>query len=264
MSRPFFCAGGVKSREQVSQGLPELPCLLPLLALVLFASAAHPDDGRLALTNDSSPWLRAVGRLKVPGQRLQNGRTAHFLEDCSATLLTPPGRAEADTIVTAWHCLELYGDLSRAITFTARTASGELLEREAYQLADGGGMYADWAILRLRPAVSSRQLAAMQPHPAPADPGRPITMAGYSRDAGVGEGGRVLTFDPDCAITAQRPDLGETDCTAFKGASGGAVIQFASGGQPRFCGVISQGNGTGKSTYVPLDAFRKTLNHYLQ
>jgi hypothetical protein len=202
--------------------------------------------------------------LQVPGQRQQDGRSAHYLEDCSATLVAPAGRTASDVIVTAWHCLELYGDLSRTITFTALTAAGEVVERQAFRLADGGGMHADWALLRLRPAVPSGQLAALQPHPALADAGRPVTMAGYSRDAGIGEAGRVLTFDPDCTITRQRPALGETDCTAFRGASGGAVIQFSSGGEPLLCGIISQGNGTGKSTFVPVDVFRKTLDHHLQ
>ena len=179
-------------------------------------------------------------------------------------MVTLPGRAEADIIVTAWHCLELYGDLSRTISFTLETASGETLERRARRLADGGGMDADWAILRVRPAIPRTRLAALQPHPALADADRPITMAGYSRDPGIGEGGRRLTFDRGCSITGRTSELGETDCIAYKGASGGAVIQITGSGKPMLSGVISQGNGAGKSTYVPLAAFRRTLYHYLR
>ncbi len=225
---------------------------------------AGAGDGREAFTGESSGWLQAVGKLRVPGQRLRDGHTSHYVEDCSATLLSLPGRPEADIIITAWHCLELYRDLSRDITFTARSPSGELLERRARRLADGGGMSADWAILRLQPGIPRRQLAGLQPHPALADPARPVTMAGYSRDSGIGDGGRVLSFHPDCAITESRPRLGETDCTAFKGASGGAVIQLSRQGEPLVCGVISQGNGSGRSTYVPLEAFSKSLRRHLR
>jgi hypothetical protein len=143
------------------------------------------------------------------------------------------------------------------------TVSGESLQREAYRLEDGGGMHADWAILRLRRAVSAQQVAALLIHPRSADPDQSVTMAGYSRDSGIGDNGKTLTFDPACTITAQERNLGDTDCTAFKGASGGAVIQFSSAGEPLVCGVISEGNGEGRSTFVPVSGFRNAINLYL-
>ena len=82
---------------------------------------------------------RAVGKLQVPGQRYRNGHSSHYLEDCSATLVSNATQHNANTIITAWHCLELYNDLSKPILFTARATSGEPLEREAFRLADGGG-----------------------------------------------------------------------------------------------------------------------------
>lgn len=264
MTRPVLSAIGKKQGSRPGQLPAHLCGLLLCLALSAAAGPAIAGDGRRAHTGDSDPWLQAVGRLRVPGQRLRDGHRSHYLEDCSATLVALPGRSHADIIVTAWHCLELYGDLSRDIVFTARTSTGELLERSARRLADGGGMAADWAILRLDRAVPHRQVAALQPHPAVADPARPVTMAGYSRDPGLGSGGRVLTYHPDCAITGSEPGWGETDCTAFKGASGGAVIQFSASGEPLVCGVISQGNGSGTSTYVPLETFRSSLIRYLR
>lgn len=264
MNGPVFCAIGKKHGNRAGRFHGRLCRLLLSLALASVPGPAWAGDGRRAYTGDSDPWLQAVGRLRVPGQRLHDGYRSHYLEDCSATLVALPGRSHADTVVTAWHCLELYGDLSRDIVFTARTRSGEWLEWSARRLADGGGMAADWAILRLDRAVPRGQLAALQPHPAVADPGRPVTMAGYSRDPGLGGGGRVLTYHPDCAITDSEPGLWETDCTAFKGASGGPVIQFSAGGEPLVCGVISQGNGSGTSTYVPLETFRASLNRYLR
>jgi hypothetical protein len=237
--------------------------LILCLALASWSTPAQPADKRQVFSGETFPWLHAVGKLQVPGQRHKDGHTSHYLEDCSATLVSLPGRVEADIIVTAWHCLALYRDLSKPIFFTAETASGAALKRQAHRLADGGGMHADWAILGLRNAVPAQVMTALSVHPQFADSARPIIMAGYSRDIGIGDEGHVLTFDPACTIIAQDQALGETNCTAFKGASGGAVIQLFDNGEPRICGVISQGNGQGHSTYVPMDSFRNAINLHL-
>ena len=241
-----------------------LACLLALLLPCPLPAAAQSPDNRQAFTGEVMPWLRAVGQLQVPGQRHRDGGISHYLEDCSATLVALPGRDEADIVLTAWHCLEWYRDLSRPIVYTARTASGARLEREARRLADGGGMHADWAILRLQRPVPARQVAPLHPHPERVDPGRPVTMAGYSRDDAVGQRGRVLTFDAHCAITGEQAGMAETDCAAFKGASGGAVVQLSGAGEPLLCGVISQGDGVGRSLYAPLHNFRNLLIRYLR
>jgi hypothetical protein len=89
-------------------------------------------------------------------------------------------------------------------------------------------------------------------------------MAGYSRDSGIGDSGQVLTFDPACVIQHQQRSLGDTNCLAHKGASGGAVIQLSNNTEPLMCGVISQGNGEGRSTFVPVSGFRNAINLYLK
>lgn len=238
-------------------------CLIAVWTLSAVATAAVARDTRLVFSSETHGWLRAVGKLQVPGQRHHAGHQAHYVEDCSATLVTRHGRSQADTIITAWHCLQWYGDLSKSITFTVMSISGEPLQRQAYRLEDGGGIHADWAIMRLHNPVQAAQVAALVVHPEAANPQRPVTMAGFSKDDGIGERGLVLTFDPDCAITAQDRHLGDTDCTAFKGASGGAVIQLSDAGEPRMCGVISQGNGEGRSTFVPVSGFRGALKLHL-
>ena len=45
-------------------------------------------------------------------------------------------------------------------------------------------------------------------------------MAGYSRDQGIGEGGKRLSFDPACLVTARAPASSASNCRAYKGASG--------------------------------------------
>lgn len=237
-------------------------------ALVAWPAAGSPEtpvDSREVFGRDAPQWMRAVGKLQVPGSRYRDGRRKHLLEDCSATLVSRTPGSKADTIITAWHCLADYQDLSKAITFTLPAGPGAAQGqvREAYRLADGGGMHADWAILRLYQAVSQGEPIALAVHPGRADPGMAISMAGYSRDAGMGEYGERLTFDPACRITGQFDSSSESNCRAHKGASGGAVVQISGSGLAQFSGVISTGDGAGYSTFVPVEVFRHAITRHL-
>ena len=239
-----------------------------LLWTALLAGTTAVSDtvtgNRLPYTAASPSWLQAVGSLRVPGVKLREGRRTHHRERCSATLVvSAPGRT-ADTIITAWHCLDFYTDQSRPITFTLPPGRRGELTREASRLGDGGGMDADWAILRLYRPVAAEEVAALPIGTGAADRARPVIMAGYSRDDRLGHGGRRLTYDPACRITAQTPARGDTDCRAHKGASGGAVIQLSPEGEPQFTGVISAGDGASTSIFVPVTHFGATLRQHLR
>ncbi len=232
-------------------------------ALTGATDAGTAGDPRQVYSAAAPLWLRAVGKLQVPGSKYNAGTREHLLEDCSATLVArTPGRP-ADTIITAWHCLAHYDDLSKPIVFTLLPGQPGTLTREAYRLADGGGMYADWALLRLRQSVPTAAVDALAIAPGGADPARPVTMAGYSRDEGIGEGGKRLSFDPACLITARAPTTSTSNCRAYKGASGGAVMQLSTAGTPQLSGVISEGDGAGLSTFVPVAAFRSAISLHL-
>ena len=237
--------------------------LLAAVALPGPAAVAGPDeDSRQVQTASSPAWLAAVGRLQVPGSKFSDGRRRHHREDCSATLVARRPGDRSDTIVTAWHCLEFYHDLSKPIRFLLPGETMTGAGREAYRVADGGGMRADWAILRLHSAVPRRLAQAVLVDSDPADPQRPISMAGYSRDDGIGAGGERLTFDLDCSISRQQSHSSESDCWAYKGASGGAVVQLSTEGVPVLRGVISQGNGAGFSSYVPTGHIRSAVRQH--
>ena len=204
-----------------------------------------------------------MGKLDVPGSRYRNGRRKHYREDCSGTLLAGAAGRRADIVLTAWHCLEYYEDLSRAIIFTLRPGSANPVTREAYRVADGGGMHADWALLKLYRPVEAGDVQGLRPHPQRADAARPITMAGYSGDDGLGGGGTTLTYHNDCRITQQQTRESESDCQVYKGASGGAVIQLSPDGEAQVSGVISRGDSESVSIYVPVAGFRGALNRFL-
>ena len=221
-------------------------------------------DTRQQLSPASPHWLRAVGKLHIPTIKYEAGRRSNHVEDCSATLVTVNALRKADTIVTAWHCLEHYRDLSKTIVFTLMPNQNEQVQRQAYRLADGGSMAADWAILRLERPITGTDIYPLKVNPVRADPQVLITMAGYSKDKGKGKEGKSLSYDADCQIIAQRTNDSHSDCIAHKGASGGAVVQLSNGVDALYSGVISSGDGAGLSTFIPVSGFRSALSFHLR
>lgn len=199
---------------------------------------------------DNSPsWLAAVGTLTVPGHRFEQGERLHHRENCSATLIG------SRTILTAWHCLEYYRDLSQEIVFSLPYQPQQPRWR-ARRLDDGAGMSADWAILRLEGPVENVVPVAVRPQFTTAD-GPGISMAGYSRDSILGAGGDKLTWQAQCNITGDETYRVATNCEAYKGASGGPVIR-----QGKVVGVISAGDSAGITYYVPSRAFMGAVRRH--
>ena len=258
---------GRAMNRTLSQPLPISACRSSLRSLfgwcLVVLAACNQDlhaDDREVYDGGAPSWLQAVARLQVPGSRVLEGARQHYIEDCSATLVVGRKGARANTVITAWHCLEYYRDLSRPLTLQFSNGySGE-----AYRVADGGSMDADWAILKLYRPIPPATVEALLPQQEPADPARSITMAGFSRDPGLGQGGTRLTYDRNCSILSQDARSGHTDCNAYKGASGGAVIQLNEDGAARLTGVISSGDSEKQSlhtgNYGKHDANRVTIN----
>ena len=239
--------------------------LLTLLA-ASFATAAEPGDGELrqVYSEASPPWLQSVGRLDVPGMKYDNGRRVHHRENCSATLVGSPGK-RASYIVTAWHCLEFYRDLSKIITFSLDAYDGNDLTMEVQPIIDGGSMDADWAILKLvaqKPQLI--QPIGLAPAGSTANNTETLAMAGYSRDTGLGAAGTTLTYHANCRSLVQGKYSTSSNCQAYKGASGGAVVTYSESGEAMFAGVISEGDSEGTSTFVPVSRFRSVLNRYIR
>jgi V8-like Glu-specific endopeptidase len=217
-----------------------------VLLLLISNSLATQAEPRQVFTPDSPVWLQAVGQLTVPGQRYEAGESAHYREDCSATLIG------AQTILTAWHCLEYYRDMSHDIVFRLPYSTGQQ-SRLAHRLADGGGMSDDWAVLQLnRPIVDITPVPVRMEFIADTD--SRISIAGYSRDEGLGQRGNMLTWQATCAVTENEWYRVATNCLAYKGASGGpALVEGA------IVGVISAGDGQGRTYYVPSSSFRSAV-----
>jgi V8-like Glu-specific endopeptidase len=214
-------------------------------------------ESREMFSANSPQWLEAVGKLQVPGVKYEQGQQRNHREACSATLIGSRGSTQANTIITAWHCLEFYEDLSKTIVFTLRNGTPDSFSSEARVLAHGGGMHADWAILRLQTPVSASQFTALELNSTGVDTLRPITMAGYSNDGENSQYGQRLSYDFSCdVLPSVISNNGASNCIAMKGASGGAVTQISADGRIELAGVISRGNSSDFSEYVPVEIFR--------
>jgi hypothetical protein len=231
--------------------------LILFLCLALHARA----DSRQAYSADSPAWMAAIGKLDVPGQKWENADRHHLNEHCTATLVGNGGPQPGRYILTAWHCVEYYRDLSQAIIFTLPAAG---IEREARLVASGGGMHADWALLRLLlPVAAESVLPFMALTAATENAQSGLTMAGYSSDNTLGLSGSVLTYDPDCTVITRESSAITTNCTAYKGASGGPVVGHFKNAPPRLLGVISAGDSRTRSLYAPSSLFASALRQYL-
>lgn len=203
-------------------------------------SAADP---RLRAEQHPTSWQASLVRLQVPLSRWQDGQKTHWVEDCTATLVaTVPPR-----LLSAWHCFDGRLDLAKpARVLVDKRWHPVRLERS------GGSMAADWALLSMPDILADTALALPIASAAP-DTGAPIVMAGFSGDSGLGASGEALTYDPDCTVQAPKDSWLTTDCVAFKGASGGPVLQRRESGWS-VTGVISARDPSGPVMFLPTAA----------
>ncbi len=223
---------------------------LPLLMLFSLSCAADP---RQVYRPDSPVWLQAVGKLTVPGSHYKNGDRHHHEKHCTATLVTE------DIILSGWHCLEYYTDLSQDIIFTLPNAK-TLITRTARHLVDGGGMQADWLLLKLNRPISKRVAVAVPVGTLTvAKPGtQALTLAGYSRDSGLGADDQQLSYHRGCEILYKESYRVATNCVALKGSSGGPIVH-----QQTIVGVVSAGDSEQLSYYTPSNSFISAVRLYL-
>jgi hypothetical protein len=234
--------------------------LSPKHLLFIFILLAQNGHSQQQYGPESPAWLGAVGKLTVPGKQWSDGDWHHLSEHCSATLLRRRADKQAAYLLSAWHCIEHYRDLSYDITFEL---PGSSLVRRARLVDSGGSMAADWALLKLVQAVPTTTVTSMViPAKTPAVTNQPMIMAGYSSGPLGKLGAAPLSYDSHCQILEERAALVTTDCQASKGASGGPVISGL-GDNMQLLGVVSSGDGGSRSLYVPITVFAGALRQHL-
>ncbi len=211
--------------------------------------------------NSQSPnWLAAVGRLSVPSQQWIAGDWQHRTEHCSATVLHRDSASRAQYLLSAWHCVEHYRDLSHDIRF--QLPGSEALHK-ARLVTSGGSMEADWALLKLqRPLPLADQNWTNLAYGNTSDEHQFMTMAGYSSGPTFPEGQAPLSYHSGCRMLSAETARVATNCFARKGASGGPVV-IDLGGRPHLIGVVSGSDRQGRSYFAPIDLFAAVLRQYL-
>ena len=205
-------------RVRVVRTLAALP-LLGSLALL----RAEPEGGGIVTVDEGRrvaacdveeppPWTKGVARLvcRLAGGQRRIGTAVLVAPDLALTALHNVAGAEGPAL------LQFGFDGEREFAGIRRTAGNA-----AAHDAEG-----DWVLLRLDAPVDDVTPLTMAEHPLREYDRRSLLVAGYSADAGLGRGGRVLTWDAKCRLLHH--DRGkrvlETDAVTYPGASGGPAF----------------------------------------
>jgi hypothetical protein len=79
-----------------------------------FASEAEFPRQRFDAT--APKWMANVANIEGPAIKYEQGRARHYIEYCSGTLLKSAKTSQPRFMISAWHCVEHYQDLSRDLT----------------------------------------------------------------------------------------------------------------------------------------------------
>ena len=199
--------------------------------------------------------------VKTPQWQLEKGEPAKY-ENCSVSLVSDTVGGDGQIVVGAGHCIvqwvsgtasksspyigELrntksgkhwkrdtvydweYKQENTVMIFTSNT--GEVVKRRLAEIFFAETDKGDYFIGKLDNPISYSKIKPLLN--APADysdlldkeefPGAFATMAGFSRDSGRGQNGKVMTYD-NCKLAGGQNGLKMGHCYTYGGASGGAT-----------------------------------------
>lgn len=214
------------------------------LLLADLSAADEVESSRHRFDAKAPDWMENVVNIEVPAIKFEHGRARHYTEYCSGTLLKSSATLPTRFVVSAWHCVEYYQDLSRDLK--VQFPHSRSTHRSAYTarvIDSGGSISRDWALLELSNGPSTAQLEGLSL--LAIDTNKPATAAGFAM--ALPNGRQRLSFDNSCQAN------GETEwvrCTTSKGASGGPIVQTHES-MPGIVGVISQGDSQALTISFP-------------
>ena len=147
-------------------------------------------------------------------------------------------------------------------TDAIKDLKGNIISRIAYRRSNGGGMHADWAILKLDKEVKRSEVKPIEYLIPDISVGDSISIAGYAKDKNSA-GNRFDLNYGECKVTEIATDIRLSDCTAVKGNSGGAVMRKIDQYNFGLAGIISEGNERNISSFVPIKIFYPELQKYM-
>ncbi len=213
------------------------------------------DDTRKLVTNASPPWTSSIGRIIVPTKLefITHKKYKTDFKKCSASLVNLDGYESSKVIVTASHCLSEYKQEAGDIRFIIKNSKNERIQRFATIYKDSHfnekklKTASDYAILILDEKISTKEVTPLKITPKSFLKLKNgykysfASLAGFSSD--IGEYGAKLTFDPKCELNPYNNLFAHSNCSGFKGASGGPVVMSVSDDDIQyeyyFVGVVS-------------------------
>lgn len=192
-------------------------------------------DTRKIVTKQSPAWTKAIGRLVIPTKITSNGKKVRTkIEKCSATVVNFDKFEHSKVIISASHCLTNFDPNSGVIRFIIKDANGKLIQKYAKPIVDSEfdlknlTQKSDYAILQLSSFIkSSEVLPLLVPKKSFYELQKQYkthygSLGGFSSD--VGEFGSYVSYDPKCKLYQYNKVYAKSDCSGFKGASGGPVV----------------------------------------
>ncbi len=215
-----------------------------------FPDAEVPDP-RMVADENAPEWMNAVGKLTVPGFEGKN------VTNCTASLVSDNENNDSNILTTAGHCVRDWisasGRKSGPAIFKMKTKDGRVIEKRVKAIINMKNTPQDYAILELEEVVKNSDVKPLvvskwQHHKLMRNEKiNPVaTMAGYSRDAGMGAKGENLTYHEGCDLANVSGGVTtSTTCHAYPGASGGPTVVTATNkkGERKalFVGVVEGG-----------------------
>lgn len=240
------------------------------------------NDTRKIVTDNSPPWTKAVGRLIIPTKLeiISKNKYKTKYKKCSASIINFPYYDSSRVIVTASHCLTSYKKKAGDIRFIIKNNKGKMIQR--FAKIDTDSKYSkkkiktvsDYAILILDKTIKTKEVK-----PLLVDEKNFVelkldnkysfaSLAGFSGD--IGDFGARLTFDPKCQLSYHSLTYGLSNCSGFKGASGGPVVMSISDDgikySYRFVGIVShfRNRDFRKIYFAPHDIFYDKIKRAIQ
>ncbi len=213
------------------------------------------NDTREIVTNSSPSWIKAIGRLITPTKLefITKKRYKTNYKKCSASLINIENLNYSRVIVTASHCLTAYKKDAGELRFIIKNSSGDMIQKTAKVYKDSHysskklKTNTDYAILILDSGISfdevnpfiinKKSFTKLQKSSKKSF----ASLAGFSGD--IGEFGAKLTYDPKCELRYYSSTYGASNCTGFKGSSGGPIVltttNYKGETNYNFVGVVS-------------------------
>jgi tetratricopeptide (TPR) repeat protein len=197
------------------------------------------DDTRKVVTQNSPQWTKAIGRLVIPTKikMATNSGYKVDIKKCSATLVNFEELSSSKIIVTASHCLTEFDRKVGLLRFIIKSKDNKIIQKYATIYNDSHfdpklKEASDFAILILSSPISKQEVESINVDKRSFDnlqndyPYYFASLAGFSSD--IGDFGSKLTYDPKCEILYYNKLYGKSNCSGFKGASGGPVVLITS------------------------------------